>query len=151
MQAILAGGQSPQLVAASGPRPDIGRPASGPAKKINVLIVEDDFLVAADLEHEFNKQGFEVAGIAASAQQAVELARATKPTIAIMDVRLAGDKDGVDAAIELFREHKIRSFFATAHSDENTKTRAAAASPLGWIAKPYTAQSLIVLVKKALA
>jgi DNA-binding NarL/FixJ family response regulator len=115
-----------------------------------VLLVEDDFVVAADLEHELRAAGFEVVGVATTAEKAVELARGTKPALAIMDVRLAGRRDGVDTALELFRELNIRSLFATAHSDPATRARAEAASPLGWLAKPYSARLLIDAIHRVL-
>jgi two-component system, response regulator PdtaR len=71
--------------------------------------------------------------------------------LAIVDVRLAGHRDGVEAAIELFRGHGIRSIFATAHADPETRRRAQAAAPLGWLAKPYSPERLLPLIRAALA
>jgi two-component system, response regulator PdtaR len=108
-----------------------------------VLIVEDDFLVATDLEHALRDAGFEVAGVAISAFEAIQLVKKSRVTVAVVDVRLMGERDGVDTALELFRDYDIRCIFATAHADEQTRSRAAAASPLGWIAKPYNPQAII--------
>lgn len=123
----------------------------GNSKKPSVLIVEDDVLVASDLEHELTKVGFKVVGIAVSAFEAITMAKNLRPSVAIMDVRLVGERDGVDAALELFRDHNIRCVFATAHSDEKTRARALPASPLGWLAKPYSPQAVIDALKKALS
>jgi two-component system, response regulator PdtaR len=68
----------------------------------------------------------------------------------VMDIRLAGRRDGVDAAAELFRELGIRCIFATAHDDQRTRSRAEPFAPLGWLAKPYTMASLIDYVRRAL-
>jgi FixJ family two-component response regulator len=73
-----------------------------------------------------------------------------RPALAVMDVRLHGARDGVDAALDLFREHGIRSIFATAHGDQETSRRARPASPLAWLQKPYTTTSLIEAIEKAL-
>lgn len=73
-----------------------------------------------------------------------------KPAFAVMDVRLVGERDGVDTALELFRDHNVRCLFATAQA-EQTRARAATASPLGWIAKPYEPQALIEVLHKVLA
>ncbi len=90
-------------------------------------------------------------GIAGSAEEAVLLARQHEPLLAVMDIRLAGQRDGIDAAGELFRELGIRCIFATAHDDLRTRSRAEPFAPLGWLAKPYTMTSLIALVRQAIA
>src|SRR4051795_12889414 len=97
---------------------------------------EDDYLVAIGLEHNLQEAGFEVVGIAGTAEEAVGLAAELKPHLAIMDVRLAGRRDGVDAAIELHATYGIPSLFATAQGDPATRARAEAAQPAGWLMKP---------------
>ncbi len=76
------------------------------------------------------------------------LAAAGAPALALMDIRLLGKRDGIDAAIELFQVHGIRSVFASAHSDEHARRRAAPAQPLGWIAKPYYVAAVVHFVGK---
>jgi len=115
-----------------------------------ILLVEDDFLVALDLEHRLADAGFDVVGIAASAEEAVRLASTERPALAIMDIRLSGSRDGVDAAIELYQTLQIPSIFATAHADDSTKRRAEPAHPRGWVQKPYAAGPLIELIRSAL-
>ncbi len=115
-----------------------------------VLIVEDEHLVAMDIEAALRDAGFAVIGVAASADEAIALARADRPDLVIMDIRLAGLRDGVDAALELFRDSGVRCIFATAHSDAATRRRAEAALPLGWLAKPYQPAVLIRAVRRAL-
>ena len=67
-----------------------------------------------------------------------------------MDVRLGGERDGIDAALELFGSHGIRCVFATAHYDPRTRARADPAAPLAWVPKPYTMAALIVAIRRAL-
>jgi two-component system, response regulator PdtaR len=95
--------------------------------------------------------GFAVIGIATGADEALALARVQKPALAIMDIRLAGRRDGVDAAGDLFRELGVRCVFATAHDDQEVRVRAEPFAPLGWLAKPYSATSLVTLVRAAVA
>jgi DNA-binding NarL/FixJ family response regulator len=116
-----------------------------------ILVVEDDFLVAMQMESALTEAGFEVAGIAATGEDAIELALSERPRLAVMDVRLAGQRDGIDTALQLFTEQGIRCIFATAHHDEHARRRAAPAAPLGWLHKPYTMTSLVDLVRGALA
>ena len=68
-----------------------------------------------------------------------------------MDIRLAGARDGIDTAFELFRLHNIRCIFASAYSDHEARQRAAPALPLGWLQKPYTMGSLTAAVREAVS
>jgi len=129
------------------PGSEIGRQAETAG---GVLIVEDDFLIAMQTESALSDAGISVIGIAATAEEAVLLARQHRPLLAVMDVRLAGRRDGVDAAGELFRELGIRCIFATAHDDQLIRSRAEPFAPLGWLAKPYTMASLVAYVQRAL-
>jgi two-component system, response regulator PdtaR len=113
---------------------------------LRVLIVEDDFLVASDVEAGLQAAGYDVIGIAARASEALKLAASEKPSLAIMDIRLAGKRDGIDTALELYRSHRLRCIFATAHSDDEARSRGALANPLGWIQKPYSIASLCALI-----
>lgn len=120
----------------------------GPAR---VLIVEDDFLIAMQTEVALTAAGFDVVGPATTAEEAVDLAREAQPWLAVMDIRLASSRDGIDAARELYQDFAIRCIFATAHDDAHTRGRAEPYAPLGWLPKPYTMASLINVVAEALA
>ena len=144
----------------SAPPPDEPRGGVGtrPAERVGqrgaaagILILEDEFLIATQAESALLDAGFSVIGIAAAADEALALARERKPAIAIVDIRVAGPRDGVDAAGDLFRELGVRSVFATAHDDQQTRARAEPFAPLGWLTKPYTMASLINLVRQALS
>jgi DNA-binding NarL/FixJ family response regulator len=121
---------------------------SNPVAKI--LIVEDDFLAATEMEAALMEAGFEIAGIANRAEEALRLAKSQKPALAIMDIRLIGRPDGIEAATQIFRETGIRSIFATAHYDARMRARAQAAAPLGWLPKPFAAHALVAMVKRAI-
>ncbi|MBV9564416.1 MAG: response regulator [Bradyrhizobium sp.] len=128
-----------------------GSLSEGPGAAAKVLIVEDDFLIALQTESALEEAGLQVVGVATSADEAVALAGKYRPAIAIMDVRLVGPRDGIDAAGELFREFGLRCVFASAHDDAATRARAQAFAPLGWLAKPYTMASLVAMVREALS
>jgi DNA-binding NarL/FixJ family response regulator len=127
-------------------------PAASPeaAPRACILLVEDDFLVGMEMETGLEEAGYQVAGIAATAEDAVDLAARHRPALVVMDIRLASDRDGVDAALEIFRTLGIRSLFATANSDAQVRARAAPAQPLGWVAKPYRVETLLRAVEEAL-
>src|SRR5262245_49412217 len=124
-----------------------GTAAGGAAR---VLIVEDEHLVGLEIEYHLAAAGFTVVGIAATAAEALEVAGLEKPALAIVDVVLAEESDGIEAAVALNTRFGIRSIFTTAHADAEVRRRGEAASPLGWLEKPYASEKLIALVNKAL-
>jgi DNA-binding NarL/FixJ family response regulator len=129
---------------------DDGLSAGSATASTRVMIVEDDFLVAIDMESALTDAGIAVVGVASSAEDALLLAEAERPALAVMDIRLAGKRDGIDAALDLFGGLGIRCIFATAHHDERTRARAQAAQPLAWVPKPYAMASLVEAVQRAL-
>jgi two-component system, response regulator PdtaR len=120
-----------------------------PDEPDRILIIEDDLLIASQIETTLVDAGFEIIGVTGSGDEALEMARARLPTLAVVDIRLAGDRDGVETAIELFRLHGVRCIFASAYSDQEARRRAKPASPLGWLEKPYTMASLSAIVRAA--
>ena len=131
-------------------RDDASGTGKQPGEPVRVLVVEDDYLVGAQMEEALREAGFAVVDVVATAEDAIDRARARDVTLAVMDIRLAGRRDGVDAAIELFQQHGIRTIFATAHADRETRKRAEKAMPVGWLQKPYTMASLVAAVREAL-
>jgi DNA-binding NarL/FixJ family response regulator len=132
-------------------RDDAAGRATQTAPPPRILVVEDDFLVAADIESALLEAGFEVIEIAETADSALAAVVAGKPSLVLMDIRLAGTRDGIDAAIEIYRKHGIRCLFTSAHSDELARSRAEPARPLGWLQKPYTMVRLIDAVNQVLS
>jgi two-component system, response regulator PdtaR len=146
-QPSTAGLHWPQLVFAR--EDDLGSDKkTGPSARI--LVVEDDFVVATGIETALSDAGFDVVGVANSADEAVALAESHRPRLIVMDVRLAGEHDGIHAAVEIFRKLEIRCVFASAHYDEQSLDRAKQAMPLGWLQKPYAMVSLVSAVRRAL-
>ena len=123
-----------------GPRPRV-------AMAERVLLIEDDFLVATQIEVALIDAGFEIAGVGSSADEAIELASSRQPALCVMDIRLGGGRDGIEAAIEIFKAHGIRCIFATAHADPEARVRAEKAAPLGWLQKPFSMASLVAAVR----
>ena len=116
-----------------------------------ILIVEDDFLIAMQAQTALTDAGFRVIGVATTAEEALEMAKQRRPAIVVMDIRLGGRRDGIDAAADLFRELGVQCLFATAHDDQQTRARAEPFRPLGWLTKPYTVASLIGAVRQAIS
>lgn len=134
-------------LAANPPRnhDDPGREGEGEqveTRPLRVLIVEDEFFISLDTKALLQLLGHVVVGIAVSADQAVRLAGQEKPDVVLMDIRLAGPRDGIDAAEEIRSRFGIESIFVTANSDLQTRRRAQAVQPLGFLEKPLTVQRL---------
>jgi DNA-binding response OmpR family regulator len=134
----------------SAPSAEGGASGIQPGVGDRILIVEDDLLIASQMEAALAEAGFEIAGAASTGKEALHLAQTESPTLVIMDIRLAGDRDGIDTALELFRSLGVRCIFASAYSDQEARRRAAPAAPLGWLQKPYSMSSLTAAVRAAL-
>jgi two-component system, response regulator PdtaR len=119
-----------------------------PRRTDRILIIEDDLLIASQIEGALTDAGFDVIGVVMTGEEALEAASTEPPDLAVVDIRLAGDRDGVDTALELFRSRGIRCIFASAYSDDESRRRAEPAAPLGWLQKPYTMASLTALVRR---
>ena len=115
-----------------------------------ILIVEDDVLIATQMEAALADACFDVIATVATGNEAIAVARAQAPVLAIVDIRLAGHRNGIDTALELFQSQGIRCIFASAFADREARRRAEPAAPLGWLQKPYTMASLTDAVRTAL-
>lgn len=116
----------------------------------SVLIVEDEGLVGLDLRLRVEALGYRVVGLADTAAEAVELARAHRPSVVLMDIRLRGEADGVDAAAEISTRFSAPVVFVTGNTDEATLRRATNAEPYGYLVKPVDDRELEATLKTAL-
>src|SRR5688572_24602414 len=107
-------------------------------RSLRVLIVEDEFFISLDIKQLLETLGHVVVAIAVSADDAVKIAEIEHPDVVLMDIRLAGPRDGIDAAEEIRRRFGIGSIFVTANTDPQTRQRAQAVQPLGFLQKPLT-------------
>lgn len=114
-----------------------------------ILIVEDDVLIATQMEAALADTGFDVIAAVATGEEAIAIAGTQAPDLAIVDIRLAGNRNGIETALELFQSHGIRCIFASAFADREARRRAEPAAPLGWLQKPYTMTSLTDAVQAA--
>ena len=115
-----------------------------------ILIVEDEGIVAADLQSMVRQLGYEVVGIAATGTEAVEKTEALKPDLVLMDIRLQGTMDGIDAAERIVAQGNIPVTYLTAYADSNTVDRAKTTLPYGYILKPFEERDLRTAIELAL-
>jgi len=108
-----------------------------------ILIIEDEFIVANDLQLTLEKGGYEVCGIASSVKEANEIIKQQKPTLALLDIHLKGKLTGIDLAREL-KEQDIAFVYLSANSNQQLLEEAKATEPYGFLVKPFREKDLLV-------
>jgi PAS domain S-box-containing protein len=119
-------------------------------KKARILVVEDEAIVAEDLEMAITTIGYEVVGCAASATDAVKKALELKPDLVLMDIVLRGKKSGIDASYEIKEKGDIPIIFLTAYSDIGLIERAKGIEPYAYLVKPFLERQLHASIEMAL-
>lgn len=118
--------------------------------KATIVVVEDEAIVAMDLRAKLEDLGYAVPGSSHSGEEAVKLVSLIQPDLVLMDIRLSGEMDGVQAAGEIHQTLDIPVVFLTAYADEPTLDRAKQTEPLGYLLKPVDHKSLQTVVELAL-
>jgi len=118
--------------------------------KIRILIVEDEAIVAEDLELAVTNIGYEVVGRAVSADAAVDKAVNLKPDLVLMDIVLRGEKNGIDASREIKEKVDIPVIFLTAYSDVELIDKAKSTEPYAYLVKPFQERQLLASIETAL-
>lgn len=116
----------------------------------SILIVEDESIVALDLQSRLNALGFSVQGIAKSGERALEMVTESSPDIVLMDVQLAGSLDGIETARLLREIRPVPVIFLTAYSDQDSIQRAKTSFAYGYLLKPFQERELIITIELAL-
>jgi diguanylate cyclase (GGDEF)-like protein/PAS domain S-box-containing protein len=116
----------------------------------NILIVEDESIVAQDLQAILEDLGYTVPAIADSGEVAIEKVGEFKPNLILMDIRIIGEMDGITTAQIISDRFEIPVVYLTAHSDEATLTRAKITHPFGYILKPFDERQLRTIIEIAL-
>lgn len=115
-----------------------------------VLIVEDEKIIARDIEQTLGELGYHVIGIVDTAEEAVRRALDERPDLILMDIHLRGEMDGIQAAEQIHQQIDVPVVFLTAFADEGTLARARAAAPYGYVLKPFDDRDLHVATMMAL-
>lgn len=119
-------------------------------KKTTVMVVEDESIVALDIEVSLMELGYDVVAKTGSGKDAVALARKHRPDIILMDIMLSSHEDGVHAAGQITSQLDIPVVFLTAYSDKQTLDRVKLTEPFGYITKPYKSIDLSTAIELAL-
>jgi two-component system NtrC family sensor kinase len=144
-----------------GPVPDEGVRMSGtiaadevplvaPGARRRILVVEDEALIALDLERRLTRLGLDVVGVADNAVDAVALFQSAHPDIILMDIFIRGDLDGIETARRIHALGDVPVLFLTAFADDATLQRATETSPYGYLVKPFDERGLFAAIRVAL-
>ncbi|MDG2617967.1 ATP-binding protein [Thermoleptolyngbya sichuanensis XZ-Cy5] len=116
-----------------------------------LLIVEDEHLIAYDLRESLERLGYEIVAIADTGIDAVRQAEQLRPDLVLMDIRLPGEIDGIDASAQIQTQLHIPVVYLTANADQATLERVAASHPYGYVLKPFNDRILATTIEIALA
>ena len=119
-------------------------------KEVQVLIVEDEAIVSMDLRYKLESMGYSVPAEIRSGEEAVDAASRLRPDVVLMDIRLSGEMDGIDAAHEIRRRFNIPVVYLTSHADDDTLARAKRTGPSGYLLKPFYDAELRAVVEMAI-
>ena len=120
-------------------------------KKSRILIVEDEAIVARDVQDQLRSLGYEVAGHAIRGEDAVAMVDQSRPDLVLMDIQLAGAMDGIAAAhaIRHLTQNSVPIVFLTAFDADDTLARAKLTEPFGYILKPFSERELRTVLEMA--
>ena len=127
-----------------------GIPLSENPQPISILLVEDNAIVAFDMQQRLQKLGYQVQGIIASGEEAMEAVSRQAPSLILMDIFLDGRIDGIETAKAILKDTQIPIIFLTGHDDEETLGRAKITETFGYIIKPAESRDLHVAIEIAL-
>jgi len=121
------------------------------SEQVNILIVEDESIVAMDLAAGLEMDGYHIAGIADNAEEAVALFKENPVDIVLMDVQIIGDTDGIDTAAALLKLREVPVIFLTAFTDQRTVDRVKQICPAAFLSKPYSIPNVRISIELALS
>lgn len=119
-------------------------------QKARILLVEDELIVAAELAERLRNVGHEVVALSSTGMSAIASAARHRPDIVLMDIRLKGSMDGIEAARRIRADWGTPVVFTTAHADEATLQRAREVRPSGLVMKPFADGQLEVAIEIAM-
>ncbi len=111
-------------------------------EKLTILVVEDEFLVAADIEESLLSLGYNVQNTIATGKDAIAEVEKKLPDLILMDIALKGDMTGIEAANIIRQKHDVPVIFLTANADVATIEKAKISLPYGYIIKPFSEKEL---------
>lgn len=118
-------------------------------QSIKVLIVEDQKIIARDIESLLTDWGYTVVGCAATGKEALDIFKKQEPDLALVDIHIEGDMDGIDTALEFNAIRLIPIVYLTAQADTDTVDRAKSSNPSAYLLKPFDERGLQISLEMA--
>ena len=122
-----------------------------PPARLRVLVVEDEALVALELRDRLQRLMVDVVAVADTGEQALQLMEEVRPDLVLMDIRLKGALDGIQAAALVRERFDVPVVYLTAHSDPSTLDRAMLGAPFGYVLKPFQEKDLRIAIASAMS
>lgn len=118
--------------------------------KVNILIIEDEIIIAAELAQILGSMGYTISGMAVNYSNAVSLLESEKPDMAIVDINLGGSKTGVDVGSYINDHNKIPFIYLTSNSDKQTVDSAILTKPAAYLLKPFDKTAIYTSISLAI-
>ena len=118
--------------------------------KLQILVVEDESIIAMELKDRLEKLGYDVPAVLSTGEEAIQKVSEIHPGLVMMDIMLEGAVDGVEATREIHEKFDIPVVYLTAYSDDSTLERAKITEPYGYVLKPFDERELYTTVEIAL-
>ena len=118
-------------------------------KPIKTIVVEDEWIVSEEISQLLINNGIEVVGQAEDADEAMKIIKANQPDLALLDINIKGEKDGIELAKEIVRDFNCGMIFLTAVDDEKFVNRAKAVNPATYMVKPFAPKNLLLAIEIA--
>jgi PAS domain S-box-containing protein len=118
--------------------------------KTRILIVEDEFITATDIQNNLKGMGYEVPAVVDTGEEAIRVTGELNPSLVLMDITLKGKMNGIEAAKQIRQRFDIPVIYLTAHSDESTFRSALVSEPFGYIIKPFETREMKISIEMAL-
>lgn len=118
---------------------------------VKILVVEDELIIAEDICNMLTKMGYAVTGSAMDADEAIELLNKDIPDLVLLDINLAGKRDGITLAEEINTKYKVPFIFITSYTDGTTIERAKKVNPANYLVKPFKSEQLYTAIEIAMS
>ncbi|MDR4989286.1 MAG: response regulator [Bacteroidales bacterium] len=118
--------------------------------KVKILIIEDESIVAKDIQNSLKKLGYNVSGVVNSGDKAIKEVEENRPDMILMDIMLKGSMTGIETAKIIKERFNLPVIFLTAYADDNTVNKAKITEPYGYIIKPFKDKELQTTIEMAL-
>ena len=118
-------------------------------KRLRILVVEDESVIALDIRNTLTRLGYDVVATAASGEEAIRCAQQLRPDVVLMDIHLQGELDGIEAVERILLAVDVPVVYLTAYADSPTVERARRTHPFGYVLKPFEERELMIAVEMA--